>query len=272
MQGLPEHQSSDHLWLIAGTGEGPALAEALLAKGWRVRLSVVGVAAARAYRPHPRLELLVGAIGGGADRPSEPALIQALEAAERGGDRFRWIVDASHPFATRISAALARVCAARQQPLLRLGRPLEPIGTARLLDGPPDLAGLSRPGERLLLAIGARRLGLAVQHSPQAIHHARLLPDPAGLRLALAAGLAPERVACLRPGGDGRIEAALCRRWRIEAVLCRQSGGTTEALWRRLCHEQGLELRLLRRPSEPAGVPVLPLAALLQHVGSSGTL
>jgi precorrin-6A/cobalt-precorrin-6A reductase len=269
MQGTPEHQRSGRLWLIAGTGEGPLLAEALLARGWRLRLSVVGEAAARPYRSDPDLQLAVGAIGSGEGLSPEQGVERELTAAADAGDPFAWVLDASHPFATTISAALARVCGARGQPLLRLGRPLEAQNGARLLDDLPQLEACVTRGERLLLAIGARQLPQAVRHGPGAVHHARLLPDATALRIAMAAGLAPGRVACLRPGGEGRIEAALCRRWRISAVLCRQSGGRTEALWRRICRDQGLELRLLRRPQEPEGVTILPLAELLAHVGSS---
>ena len=269
MQGSPEHQQSDRLWLIAGTGEGPVLAEALLARGWRLRLSVVGEAAARAYRPGPGLQLAVGAIGEGEGLTPEQGVERELAAADRAGDPYAWVVDASHPFATGISTALAAVCGPRHQPLVRLGRLLEPLEEAVLLQDLTDLEGCAARGERLLLAIGARHLAVAVRHSSGAVHHARLLPDAKALRIAMAAGLAPGHVACLRPGGEGRIEAALCLRWRIDAVLCRQSGGATEALWRRICRDQGLELRLVRRPPEPAGVRILPLAELLAHVGSS---
>ena len=52
------------VWLLAGTGEGPPLAEALGRRGWQVRVSVVSAAAALAYQPRPWLQLAVGAIGG----------------------------------------------------------------------------------------------------------------------------------------------------------------------------------------------------------------
>jgi precorrin-6A/cobalt-precorrin-6A reductase len=194
------------VWLIAGTGEGPVLTEALLARGWRLRLSVVGQGASRAYRTDPNLELAVGPIGEGVGLTPERGVERELAAAELAGDPYAWVVDASHPFATTISAALARVCHARHQPVLRLGRPVEALQQAVLLDDLPQLEACVARGERLLLAIGARQLPLAVRHSPGAIHHARLLPDPTALRIVMAAGLHPGRVACLRPGVEGRIE------------------------------------------------------------------
>jgi precorrin-6A/cobalt-precorrin-6A reductase len=256
------HQQGDRLWLVSGTGEGPPLALELLKRGWRVRVCVVGSGAALAYPPHPRLELRVGALGGPAD------LERDLAAASAAGYPLRWVVDATHPFATRISAALAAACGARDQPLLRLLRPLLPPNGAILLSGLESLGEEPLQGRALLLAIGARQLGPALAHSPGAHHHARLLPSAAALAAAMAAGLRPDRVACLRPGADAAVERALCRRWGIETVLCRRSGGRTETLWREVAAAERLQLLLLDRPPEPAAVEALTGPELLARIGA----
>lgn len=250
------------LWIIAGTGEGPVLAATLLGRGWRLRVEVVSAEAARAYPADPQLEVVTGALAG----PS--AVRQEIEQSRRQGDPLAWVVDASHPFATRISAALVEACWATEQPLLRLQRPLEAIGQAeRLADG-AGLADRLQAGEHLLLALGARHLATLLLPLPPLRAHARVLPRPAALRQALAAGLPSERVACLAPSTDGRIEAALCRHWAITTVVCRQSGGLTEGLWRRACAATGARLLLLARPDDPPGVDTLPLEELLQRLGS----
>jgi hypothetical protein len=115
------------IWLFAGTGEGPVLAQVLLQRGWRLRISVVSPQAARAYGTAAGQELQVGALAG------QAALAQELLAARRGGEGFTWVVDASHPFARRISASLASGCADLDQPLVRLQRPLLPLGRAEAL-------------------------------------------------------------------------------------------------------------------------------------------
>ncbi len=260
--------SGGRIWLIAGTGEGPPLARELLARGWRLRISVVSKAAALAYGQRPGQELAVGAIGG-PDGP-ETGVAAELERSREQCDPYRWVVDATHPFATRISAALARTCRSQHQPLLRLLRPDGGAAAAVVLADLTDLGGHCRPGERLLLAIGARRLADAVAASPQAVHHARLLPHGEALGMALAAGLAPPRLAPLRPSADGRIERALCLHWGITSVLCRRSGGPNEARWHRICSDLGLRLLLLERPQEPQEVEALPLQELLERLGQSG--
>ncbi len=270
----PELTPQRHLWLVAGTGEGPLLAAALLKRGWRVQVSLVGASAGRAYAPHPDLELAIGALAG------EVAIEAQLEAARGRSAAFTWVVDASHPFARVISAQLAAVCRRQGQPLLRLGRPWigvedgsEAAGQDIMLLG--DLAALANVDlstDQLLLAIGARQLGAALAASNAAGHGARILPSPTALRLAQSAGLSDAQIACHRPGEPGLaplvLERALCRHWGSTAVLARQSGGLTEALWRQLAREEGLRLLLLRRPLEPNTMDVLPLEALLEKLGS----
>ena len=261
MHGPAMHQDSRRLWVVAGTGEGPVLAEGALALGWELTVSVVSAAAALAFQPHPRLTLRVGALAG------EAGVAAELAAAAASGRPYAAVVDATHPFARAVSRQLAAVCGRQRLRLLRLLRPsLE--GPATRLGGLEALAGVPLAGQSLLLAIGARQLAAAVACSPGARHHARLLPSAGALQQALAAGLAPERLACLRPGSALAVERALVRRWRITAVLARQSGGPTEQLWRRICDDGGLQLLLLARPPEPDGVEGYPLAALLEALAA----
>lgn len=251
------------LWLIAGTGEGPRLASQLLERGWRLEVSVVSEAASLAYRAHRRQHLLVGALAG------SEAIRQRLAAAALEGQPYAAVVDASHPFASQISHQLTAALQQKAQPLLlRLVRPLLSSPADRLLVNLKALAHHRLAGQRLLLAIGARQLAEAVALSPGALHHARLLPNPEALQRAMAAGIAPQRLAPLRPGGSGEaaLLAALLRRWRIDAILCRQSGGITETLWRQLAASQGCELLLLQRPTDPAGMTGLAEAELLAQL------
>ncbi len=260
MHGGPLDQTpGQRLWLFSGTGDGPPLVRELLQQGWQLCVSVVSAEASRPYHPHPRLELRVGDLGG------SEALRLALEAAQRQGRPFTAVIDATHPFATQIHRQLQVACQQAGMPLLGLARQsatgLDPQPPVTWLERLEDLARAELAGARLLLAIGARHLALAVHSSPGAVHHARLLPRPAALQLALAAGLDPGRLACLQPLAGWQqdapalascVEAALVRRWRIEAIVARQSGPPTERLWRRIAAEQGCRLLLLRQPQSLA--------------------
>lgn len=262
MHDSPLQRPSRRVWLLAGTGEGPRLAEALLRRGWQLQVSVVSPEAARAYPPHPDLALTVGALDGVA------AVVGQLERAEAIGDPYAFVVDATHPFAGRISRQLQEACAGRGQRLLRLQRPMLPTAGGHVLADMTELGRWNLAGEHLLMAVGARCLREVVHHARGAVLHARVLPRPEALRQALAAGLAPQRIACLHPGGPGEIERALCRLWGIGTVLCRQSGGVTEGLWHRISEVLNLRLLLLARPAEQTGNGALGIGQLLRLAGA----
>ena len=247
MQGSPNDQR--RLLLLAGTGEGPRLVRELSRRNWRVSVSVVSPSAAKAYAGLPLENILIGALQG----------VGGISSALRQAGPFRWVVDATHPFASNISRSLVTACAEVDQPLLRFERRLEPLGNASLVADTKALAALSLQDQHVLMAIGGRHLAALSEavRCAGAIPYGRALPSPDGLRAALRADLPPDHLAVVRPlQGDvpGAIERALCRRWGISVVLCRQSGGVTEQLWHRLTTELGLSLLLLRRPAPPDSV------------------
>ena len=111
------HGGNDHgrrdqgwIWLLAGTAEGVAIAAALIRSGWTVEVSVVTASAARAYADLAVAALHQGPLDG--DASIEQVLAR----------RPSWVVDATHPFALQISAALHRVCGREGQRLLRFER------------------------------------------------------------------------------------------------------------------------------------------------------
>ncbi|MAS28579.1 MAG: precorrin-6x reductase [Synechococcus sp. NAT40] len=237
-----------HVWLLAGTGEGPALAAALQAQGFQVSVSVVTEAAALPYRSLSLHRVWVGALS------DEQAIVDRLR--QEGVDQ---LVDATHPFATQITAQL--VMASRQVgcPLIRYERPIQPAPCSRVVESVESIPAEALAGQRLLLALGSRYLGRLVPplRAAGALLYARVLPTPLALRQAVAAGLPDHHLALLRPlQGDspGSLEQALCRHWGITAVLCRQSGGAAERCWHEVCIDRGLPLWLLRRPAPPSSL------------------
>ena len=240
-----------HVLVFAGTGEGPALVAALAQAGRDVSVSVVTEAAARAYQSADLNTLHIGSFRAVEDL-SAHCLAHAVDA----------VVDATHPFALLISAQLHQVCRHLSLPLVRFERPGWTGPQTSLLSGVDAFAQQSLQGHRVLLALGARHLAAATQagRAAGAVVKARVLPTPAAIRLAGAAGLSGDNLAVLRPLGGvrpGAVEAALCRRWAITDVLCRQSGGVADALWSTLSESLGFHLWKVKRPSPPDTVPVV---------------
>ena len=104
-----------HLWLLAGTGEGPGIAKALLAQGFKVSVSVVTESAALAYAGIPLTHLRVGAFACSAD---------VIDRIRR--DRIDGLVDATHPFATTITAQLREASAVLGLSLIHISEPTRP--------------------------------------------------------------------------------------------------------------------------------------------------
>ena len=241
------------IWLVAGTEDGVWAARQLLRLTLPVQVQVVSPRACRAYRQFATdpdfhcqaMALSTAAIQQILAGPAPPALV----------------VDTTHPFALRITQALHTACGVSAIPYLRLKRPQLNPGTATVVNRLEAVQDLGQSS--LLAAIGSRSLARLVGwHGPQHTA-ARILPTATALQQALTAGLLPERIAPLQPISNSHgevhlppnpgmsLEAALCRHWDIDVVLARQSGGTPERHWHRVCAATGVSLWLLQRPDEP---------------------
>lgn len=250
---IPLRRRRSWIWLVAGTGDGVWAARQLLGLAVPVQVQVVSPRACRAYgqlATNPAFQCQAMALG--------PADIHQVLA---GPAPPALVVDATHPFALRITQALHTACGVSAIPYLRLKRPQLKPGAATVVDRLETVQDLGPSS--LLAAIGSRSLARLVDWHGSQHTAARILPTATALQQALAAGLPPERIAPLQPISASRgeihlphnpgtsLEAALCRHWAIDVVLARQAGGTPERHWHRVCAAMGVSLWLLRRPEEP---------------------
>lgn len=133
--------------LLAGTGEANRLADALVAAGYAVTASLAGATRM------PRLlgcETRIGGFGG-----AEGFLTWLAEY------RPDLVIDATHPFAHRISARSARLCAETNVPYLQLLRPPWQPDVAknqREVASAAHVRALVPAGARVFLATGRQTL------------------------------------------------------------------------------------------------------------------
>ncbi|GHB31951.1 precorrin-6A reductase [Streptomyces viridiviolaceus] len=246
---------SPHVLILGGTAEARRLAAALAARpGVRVTTSLAG----RVTRPGPlEGDVRTGGFGGA----------EGLAAWLRE-HRVDALVDATHPFAGRITANAARAAAATGVPAVVLRRPgwrpapgdrWHPVASLSAAAG--LLPGL---GRRAFLTTG--RLGLAAFAHLTELHfvvrsvEAPEPPLPPDTRVLLARG--PFTVP---------DETALLREHRIDVLVTKDSGGEATSAKLTAARELALPVVVVRRPPLPPGVSTVPdVPGVLQRLGLSG--
>ena len=167
------------------------------------------------------------------------------------------VVDATHPFATGMTANAIAATEALHLPLLVLRRPGWMAGPGDRWHRVPDIAAaaalLPRLGERVFLAIGSGGLA-AFAHLPGWFLLRAVDPPPPPL---------PEQHVLLRDRGPFTADAerALLREHRIEVLVCRDSGGDLTAAKLVAARELGLPVVMVDRPPAPAVAVVATVEA-----------
>lgn len=173
------------------------------------------------------------------------------------------VVDATHPFAARMTAHAVTACAAAGVPLLVLRRDGWTAGPGdrwhRVPTPSAAAALLPGLGERVFLATGRGDLTAFV--GLDGLWFLLRAVDPPGPPL-------PRRchVVLARGPFTADAERALLREHRIEVVVTRDSGGALTAAKLVAARELGLPVVLLERPPAPDVATVATVEAALRRL------
>jgi precorrin-6A/cobalt-precorrin-6A reductase len=242
--------------ILGGTSDASRLAR-LLAD--RPDVDATISLAGRTARPAPLpLPTRIGGFGGAA------GLADHLRA-----EGIDVLVDATHPFAERISRNAAEAAAAAGVPLVALVRAsweAVPGDRWTVVGTLAEAANALGPvPKRVLLTVG--RLGLdAFAAAPAHDYLVRSIDDPGPLPVPRA------RVILERPPFDEAAERALMTRERIEVVVTKNSGGPATYGKIAAARALGLPVVLVSPPARPAvpavGDPDAVVAWLDAHAGT----
>jgi len=223
------------LLILGGATEASALAQAAAEAGVDAVLSLAGRVARPARQPLPTR---VGGFGGP----------EGLAAHLRAGG-FTHLVDATHPFAARMSANAVAASAAAGVALAALVRPAwtpQPGDRwTRVADMPGAVAALDGARRRVMLAIGRTHLA-AFAAQPQ--HHYLLrLVDPPETPPPL-----PDHACVIARGPfTEAADRALMRARRIDLVVSKNAGGAGARAKIDAARALGLPVIMIDRPDMP---------------------
>jgi precorrin-6A/cobalt-precorrin-6A reductase len=226
--------------LLGGTAEARKLA-AVVGRDAAIALTS-SLAGAVAVPLLPEGDVRIGGFGG----------VDGLLAWLRD-HRTAAVVDATHPFSTRMTATAMTATAALDIPLLALRRPGWTAGPGDRWHRVPDVAAaaalLPSLGERAFLPIGSG--GLAAFADRPGWFLLRAIDPPVGPLPAR------HRLVLDRGPFTADAERALLREHRIEVLVCRDSGGDLTAAKLVAARELGLPVVLIDRPPAPPGMPIV---------------
>ncbi|MCT8330177.1 cobalt-precorrin-6A reductase [Albidovulum sediminis] len=243
--------------LLGGTTEASLLARHLAAARVDAVFSYAGRTGAPVAQPLPTR---IGGFGG-------PTGLARFLAAER----ITHVVDATHPFAARMSLNAIEACAGTGVALCAFERAPWQAAAGDRWTRVPDLAAAAaalpaRPA-RIFLAIGRQNLS-AFAGRPEHHYLLRLVDPPEG-DLPL-----PDATAVIARGPfDVEGDIALLRAHRIDMVVAKNAGGTGARAKLDAARALGLPVILIDRPclpSRPIAETIEQVMAFLAHRADLG--
>ncbi|GAA0313051.1 cobalt-precorrin-6A reductase [Streptomyces polychromogenes] len=255
----PGREPAGHVLILGGTTEGRRLAEALAADpayaaSYRVTNSLAGRVGAPVLPPG---ETRIGGFGGA---EGLAGWITAHGVTH--------VVDATHPFAERMSFHAAEAEALTGVPTLALRRPGWSPGPGDAWTFADDLAGaaavLPSLGRRAFLTTGRTGLHLFA-HLTDTWFLVRSVDPPQG-------PVPPRMEPLLARGPFGlEQERELLARHRVDVLVTKDSGGDATAPKLTAAREAGIPVLVVRRPPVPAGVArAESVDAALRWLGDGG--
>jgi precorrin-6A/cobalt-precorrin-6A reductase len=248
--------TATHLLILGGTAEAAALARRA---AWRFGdwLEITTSLAGRTAHPAPLPgRVRIGGFGG----PTGLAAHLRRHAVDR-------LIDATHPFAARISTAARLACSETNVPRLQLLRPpwrRHPSDHWIEVDSMAAAAAVvARIGRRAWLTVGASEI--AAFGTATGVHFLVRLVDPPRRPLPL-----PHYDVIL---GRGPFTLAEERRrlaqHAIDVLVCKASGGAATEAKLVAARELGVPVVMVKRPPEEPGDAVETVEAALEWLAAS---
>jgi precorrin-6A/cobalt-precorrin-6A reductase len=245
--------TTQELLILGGTAEAAALVRAALAR-FGAALKVTTSLAGRTRQPAELPGCVrVGGFGGAAGL--------AAYLTEHRVDR---LIDATHPFAARISAEARLACEEARVPRLLLSRPpwsRHPLDRWIEVDSVAAAAEIvGQFGERAFLTVGSGEI--ACFAAADGMHYLVRLVDPPARGLPLRS----HEVVVGRGPFALADERRQLERHAIDVLVCKASGGAATVAKVIAARELGLPVVMVRRPPPEPGEAVETVEAAVTWI------
>lgn len=229
--------------LFGGTAEGHSLARRLAQAGLAVTCSVATAYGEAVLEPTPGLTVHVGRM-------------DADQMAAEMAKGYTCVVDATHPYADRVSENIRRAAETAGLPYYRLLRPREAAEDVLWADSPADAARMlaDLPGN-VLLTTGSKDLKTFTQVPDyQTRLYVRVLPSLESLSAALDLGYPAVHILCMQGPFPEKLNAALLEAVDAKILVTKdtgKAGGFPEKA--AAAQSAGAKLLVIRRPTQETG-------------------
>ena len=227
--------------IFGGTTEGRELSERLIDAGAEVTVCVATQYGEEEQGQVPGVMTHVGPL--------------TAEAKQRLLRDAALCVDATHPYADRVTASVRAACTAAGVEYLRLLRKASEIPDAVTVESAAAAAAWLREREgRVLLTTGAKELAAYAGLDPERLVP-RVLPSHESLAACEALGIPHRNIIAMQGPFSEELNAAVIRQYRVRYVVTKDGGGPGGFPEKAAAaKETGAQLIVLRRPAD-SGFP-----------------
>lgn len=256
---MTHEESRSKIMIFAGTTEGRLLASELTSRGIPITISTATEYGRTVLEPHPLQEIRSG-------RMTYDEMLRTLGT-------YRFVIDATHPFAREVTDNIKKSCERLGIFYLRVIRKTtdftEECYVSDLEAAIRLLAATEGP---ILVTTGSKEL-VKYKSLPQAASrvYARVLPTHDALDKAAELGLTGSHIIAMQGPFTEELNLALIRQLGIRYLVTKDSGtvgGVDEKL--SACKKAGIQAIIIGRPEDESGFyPEEALRILLQKTGGS---
>ena len=202
------------IWLIGGTSEGRALIKALANFNVELFVSVATDYGAELIEKQDNLTILAERM----DLEKMRAFLQEHKPA--------CVIDATHPYATIVTATVQKACALENTKYLRLLRPVGEAGDYIIAKDFSEAVELLNNLEgNIFLTTGSKNLKdfTGVENYKERIA-LRVLPMESSLQSALELGYKPANIVCMQGPFSKELNVATLKKFNSKFMVTKDSG------------------------------------------------